>query len=165
MLNPLSEVFRYNRWANERLLAACRSLPEEALDASVAGTYGSIRQTLTHLVGGQQTFVLRTHGRQHEGELSASAPWPGWDALCGIARQSSEDLIAIADALVAGEEVVLPWAGTDYRFPRVFFLVHALEHSVEHRTQVVVTIAQLGLPAPDLDGWAYALDSGYGQPA
>ena len=164
MTNALGEAFRYNRWANERLLAFCRPLPGDVLDAAVPGTYGSIRKTLMHLIGGQQTFALRTQGRQHEGELTPSDPWPGWDRLAAIALESSDDLLAIADAIVGDEEVVLPWAGTNYRYPRVFFLVHALEHGVEHRAQVVVTLAQLGVPAPDLDGWAYAQDAGYGQP-
>lgn len=162
--SPLAEAFRYNRWANERLLAACRALSDDLLDVAVPGTYGSTRRTLLHLVGGQQTFVLRTHGRQHEGEFSASSPWPGFDALERVADESSNALIAIAESLVGDEQITLPWQGTDYRFPRVFFLVHALEHGIEHRAQVVVTFAQLGLPAPDLDAWAYAEYAGYGLP-
>lgn len=49
-----------------------------------------------------------------------------------------------------------------YRFPRNFFLVHAMEHGVEHRTEIKVALAHLGIAAPDLDGWQYSVAAGYG---
>jgi uncharacterized damage-inducible protein DinB len=71
MNKPLGEMFRYNKWATLTLLEACRSLTGEQLEAKPAGTSGSIGELLTHIVGGQQSQVLQTKGRQHEGELSA----------------------------------------------------------------------------------------------
>jgi uncharacterized damage-inducible protein DinB len=146
---PLAEMFRYNRWANLTLLDACRTLSE----------------VLLHLVGGQQTFVLRTQGRQHEGELNRSSAWPGWDRLLAIATETSDELIAIAAALESDGEVGLPWRGTVYRYPTSFFLVHALEHGVEHRTEIKLALAQLGVETPDLDAWQYSDAQGYGQTA
>src|SRR5262245_44254171 len=32
-----------------------------------------------HIASGQQTFILRTKGRQHEGELSRWSTWPGME--------------------------------------------------------------------------------------
>ncbi len=67
---PLAEMLRYNKWATSETINACRELTEEQIDALVAGVSGSVRQLLIHIVGAQQTFVLRTKGRQHEGELN-----------------------------------------------------------------------------------------------
>jgi hypothetical protein len=36
-------------------------------------------------------------------------------------------------------------------------------HSTEHRTEVKVALAQIGVETPDLDGWPYATSAGYGQ--
>jgi uncharacterized damage-inducible protein DinB len=163
MNQPLGEIFRYNRWANLRLIEACRSLTDEQLDARVGGTSGTVRELLLHVVGGQQTFVLRTRGGQHQGELNRSSAWPGFDALLDVARRSSDELAAIAEELVEGSEVVLPYAGRAFRYPRAFFLVHAIEHGVEHRTEIKLALAQLGVETPDLDGWAYGAAAGYGQ--
>jgi uncharacterized damage-inducible protein DinB len=44
-----------------------------------------------------------------------------------------------------------------------FFLTHALEHGVEHRTEIKVALSQLGVATPDLDGWAYATAMGCGR--
>jgi uncharacterized damage-inducible protein DinB len=98
----LVEMLRYNRWANEILLEACRTLADEHLDAALPAISGTVRELVIHTVGGQQTFALRTKGRQHEGELHRRSAWPGWDTVLEIARTSSDELIAIAESLGRG---------------------------------------------------------------
>ncbi|HEY8642996.1 MAG TPA: DinB family protein [Candidatus Dormibacteraeota bacterium] len=152
-----------NRWANRQLIEACRSLSDEHLDTRVPGTSGTVRELLLHVVGAQQTSVLRTMGRQHEGELNRSSQWPGFDVLLEVAEQSSEQLVEIAAGLVEDSEVSLPYRGTVFRFPKSFFLAHAAEHGVEHRTEIKLALAQLGIETPDLDGWLYSTAAGYGR--
>ncbi len=159
---PLAEMLRYNRWATSTLIEACRALPDADLDARLPGVSGPVRELLTHIVGAQQTFVLRTMGRQHEGELSRSSAWPGFDTLLELTNQSGDALIAIAEGLDVDREVDLPYLGTVYRFPASFFLVHAMAHGVEHRTEIKVALGQRGIATPDLDGWPYAVAAGYG---
>jgi uncharacterized damage-inducible protein DinB len=108
---------------------------------------------------------LRTHGRQHEGELNRSSAWPGFDSLIEIAERSSDDLLQIAASLDADSEVDLPFAAKKYRYPKSFFLAHAIEHGVEHRTEIKTTLAAAGVLTPDLDGWAYSAAVGYGREA
>jgi uncharacterized damage-inducible protein DinB len=160
---PLASVFRYNKWANSVLLEACRALPDDVLDAHVAGVPSSVRETLVHLVGAQQTLVLRTKGRQHEGELNRRSAWPGFDQLIRIAENTSDDLIAIAESMDGESTADLTYMGKVSRWPHSFFLTHALEHGMEHRTEVKVALAALGIVTPDLDGWAYAAANGIGE--
>jgi uncharacterized damage-inducible protein DinB len=160
---PLAEMFRYNHWANLRLIDACRGLTDEQLAARAPGASGSIGELLTHLVGGQQTFVLRTKGRQNEGELGRRSAWPGIATVRAVAVATSDELIAIAEGLEDDVEVDLAYGAKVYRFPASFFLTHALEHGVEHRTEIRFGLAHLGIEAPDLDGWAYATEAGYGR--
>ena len=162
MNEPLASVFRYNKWANERLIECCRELPAEQLDARLPGVSDSIRALLLHIAGGQQTFVLRTKGRHHEGEWQRTSAWPGFDALLDVANGSGDELIAIAAALSTDENVELPFAGKVHGYPKSFFLLHAIEHGVEHRTEIKVALAQLGIASPDLDAWNYAAAKGIG---
>ena len=158
----LVEMLRYNAWANARLLDACRALSERELDAGMPETSGTVRQLLMHIVGAQQTYVLRTRGRQHEGELNRSSPWPGMEQLITMAKSTSDELVAIAERLQPESEVDLPYSGKTYRYPTRFFLVHAAEHGVEHRTEIKLNLANVGFPTPDLDGWEYSEFAGYG---
>ena len=162
MNEPLAEMLRYNRWATAQLLEACRPLSVEQLAHRFPQASGSLKELLLHLVGGQQTFALRTRGRQHEGEFTRTSAWPGIDALVESATRSSDALVAIAEALESDTSVALPFMGKSYRYPQSFFLVHALEHGVEHRTEIKLALASLGIPSPDLDAWQYAAAMGYG---
>jgi len=163
MNTDLAEMFQYNAWANRELFSACRSLTEAQLDSHIQGISGSVRELLMHIAGGQQTFILRTKGRQHEGELDRQSAWPGIETVIHIAESTSAELITIAEHLKDNEQVGLPYLGKTYQYPKRFFLVHAMEHSTEHRTEVKVALACLGIKTPDLDGWNYAEAMGYGQ--
>jgi uncharacterized damage-inducible protein DinB len=156
MNQPLADMLRYNKWANETLFEACRALTDEQLDAQIDWTSGTVRALLQHVAGGQQTFVLRTKGRQHEGEISRWSAWPGFDALLDVVRQSSDDLIAIAAELDAEAAADLAWQGKVFRFPKDFFLVHAMAHGTDHRTEIKLALASMGVATPDLDGWHWA---------
>ena len=163
MNQPVAEMLRYNRWANLRLYEACRNLTEEQLAWRLPAASGSISELLLHIAGGQQTFVLRTMGRQHEGEFNRSTPWPGFGAVFEALTRSNDDLVEIAESLDADREVGLPWMGKVYRFPVSFFLLHAAEHGTTHRTEVTVSLNHFGVDTPDLDAWSYAPEAGFGR--
>jgi uncharacterized damage-inducible protein DinB len=163
MNEPLAEMFRYNRWATAALVDACAGLSDDYLDAAVPGISGTVRELLMHVAGGQRTDALRTQGRQHEGELTRHAPWPGFEELRRLADESSDELLAIAAALDADRDVDLPWEGKRYRHKVSFFLAAALVHGVEHRTEIKFALAQVGVETPGLDGWDYAAAMGYGE--
>jgi uncharacterized damage-inducible protein DinB len=160
---PLAEMLKYNRWATLRLLEDCRELEDPVLDTRPAGATGSIRELLVHLVGGQQNFALRTKGRQHEGEFGRNSAWPGWEALMEAAKSSSDELVAIAEAMDEDVEVGLPYLGKAYFFPRSFFLVHAVQHGADHRSEVRMALRAMGIETRDLDGWEYGAAMGYGR--
>lgn len=163
MNTPLTNMLRYERWATLRMLDACRGLTDEQLDSRHPWTSGTVRELLVHLVGGQQTFALRTKGRQHEGELNRASAWPGFDVLIRHAVAAGDELVSIAEGLDADGEVELGFAGRLYRYPVSFFLVHAVEHGVEHRTEIKLALAAAGVATPDLDGWEFAAAMGYGE--
>lgn len=162
MSTGIVEMMRYNLWANDTLFAMSQSLTDEQLDHHLTVTSGSTRELLVHIVGGQQTFVLRTKGRQHEGELNRASPWPGITTLVDLASATSRQLLSIAEELDDEGEVDLPYLGQSYRYPVRFFLIHAAEHGVEHRTEVKLNLAHVGVTTPDLDGWEYGEWAGYG---
>jgi uncharacterized damage-inducible protein DinB len=164
MGRALADCLRYNRWANLLLIDACHGLTEEQLDWRATQASRSVRALLQHIVGSELTFVLRTEGRQHEGESRhVEETWPGLDKLHEVAATSGDALIAIALGLDEDELVALPYQGKTYQYPKSFFLLHAIEHGVEHRSEIKVTLALIGVETPDLDGWFYAPAAGYGR--
>ena len=163
MSKALADCLRYNRWANLGLIEACRGLTEAQLDMRATQSSRSVRELLSHIVGSELTFALRTKGRQHEGESRQVDGWPGFEVLHQVAASSGDDLITIAADVDEEELVALPYGGKTYEYPKSFFLLHAIEHGVEHRTEIKVTLALIGVETPDLDGWLYSEAAGYGR--
>ena len=61
----LTDAFDHHVWASIRLLDACSQLTAEQLETTVPGTYGSILDTLRHLVGADASYLAAlTRGRR-----------------------------------------------------------------------------------------------------
>jgi uncharacterized damage-inducible protein DinB len=82
--------------------------------------------------------------------------------LIVMADQTSRELVSLADQMDPMSEVDLAHHGKVHRYPKRFLLAGAVEHGIRHRTEVSVNLASIGLPMPDLDGWAYGRSAGYG---
>ncbi|MGE5594782.1 MAG: DinB family protein [Hyphomicrobiales bacterium] len=165
----LVRMFEYNRWANLAILDACAALTEEQFGARAAGTFGSIRRTLVHLVGSQDVFLWRLASDNPQLERTAAelrGPWKNWDIVRRVNDRGSAGLIEAARATRDDDpDVRLPeYEGRVSLAPRSFVLLHALEHGIEHRAQICTTLTQIGAAPPDLDGWGYAAATGVVRP-
>lgn len=65
----LNHFFGHHLWANDRLLRWYVGLPDGAREASAEGTYGSITDTLTHLVMSDRTYLARLQAHDWPGDL------------------------------------------------------------------------------------------------
>ncbi len=163
MNESLANMLRYNLWATTTLLEACRSLTDEQLDApAVPGSSGTLREMALHC-GSQDIFVLRASGRGINSGSDDWSAWRGWDALIDVARKSGEELVELARAHDTDSDLDYPHLGKTYRFPSSFFLVHAVAHGDQHRSEIKMSMASLGVSSPDLDAWNWAPAAGIGR--
>lgn len=155
----LATLYQHHLWANLRLLAACAALTEDQLDATVAGTFGSIRDTLQHLVLAEQSYVSRISTGQRlvrpEGE-----PPPTMAQLEGSLRQTGAGLIDWAQRVTGAEMVEIDWDGEMRAVPKTVLLTQAINHATEHRSQVMTILTQLGVEPPECDAWTYFAEVG-----
>lgn len=155
MESSLVELYRHNLWANLRLIDACATLKDELLDASAPGTYGRVRDTLVHIVGGEQFYISVLTSQERPPRLERQ-PFPGLPALRDLAQASGEALIRLAANDSA--DPFLEGVGRDgehYHIPRSILLIQAINHGTEHRSHVVSILTQRGVEVPGLDGWEY----------
>jgi uncharacterized damage-inducible protein DinB len=153
---PLADLFRHNLWANLRLLDACEALTDAHLDATVHGTYGSIRITLTHLAGSEESYLARLTGAPFADAIKAGEVL-GLADLHTHLRRSGAGLIEIAQSVGALGSVRVAWDGKTWQVPPGVILAQAINHATEHRTQINTIITQQGIEPPELDGWAYVI--------
>lgn len=163
MNEPLAMMLRYNAWAMNALIEACRELTDTHLDAPpIPGATGTVREMILHACGGQEVFAWRASGQGIRPDRDDYAEWRGWQWLSDAVRASGERLITPAAALEEDSPLDYEYLGKTYRFPRSFFLAHAVAHGDQHRSEIKLALAALGVPTPDLDGWNWAADTGIG---
>lgn len=150
----LTTLFRHHLWANLRLLERCAELTDEQLDATVPGTFGSIRDTLQHIVTSEQSYVSRISTGQPRRRPKGAPPLTFAEMMESV-RTSGLGLIEWAPRVQADDTVQVDWDGTLRAVPKSIILTQAINHATEHRAQIMVILTQLGIEPPDLQGWAY----------
>lgn len=151
------EFFRYNNWANAQIIAACQKLTAEQLATTAPGTYGTIRDTLAHIIRAEASYVGRMTGDRPQPPFK----WEDQPALADISIYAGQVAGALLDAVqrIPSTSIVHEEANglfIDYQ-ARLLFL-QVVNHGIEHRTNITTILSGLGLQAPTVDGWGY-LDS------
>ncbi len=145
--DTLTTLFSHNLWANLRLLERCAALSREQLNASISGAYGSIRDTMQHIVIGERLyFSLISTGQRYD--RAKDAPPLTLAEMVESARATGAGLIEWAPQVQAGQ---LDGEG----IPKTIILTQAINHATEHRAQIMAILTQLGIQPPELDGWTY----------
>jgi len=150
MNDGLIDGLRYNTWATRELLAVCRELSEEQLAATAVGAYGSIIDTMRHIISCEASDVVRLTGEQ-----------PSWDYELDD-NADLDELERRVDELEASWErflltpfdaertFLIPWHDVGARdVPAGIFLIGALHHGIEHRSQVCTILTAIGVEPPD----------------
>jgi uncharacterized damage-inducible protein DinB len=155
----LRDPFGHHVWATLRLLEACLALSPEQLETSVPGTYGSIIETMRHLVGADASYLfVLTGGRT-----------PAVDEANMDLRQLRtvmEGNGAAWTSLLAGDLdpdlVVMRHRddGADSQAPLSVRLAQAVHHGTDHRSQICTALTTLGVEPPEIDVWAFAQQDG-----
>jgi len=149
-------MFDHHLWATRSLVEYLEALPPERLDGTIPGTYGSILETLTHLVDADERYLQRL------GEESPP-PFEGRGVVSlETVRSDLEDharrWAAYLDRLDAGTLHARIPGREDYPDTdpaEGLLLLQAIHHGNDHRTQICSTLGALGQDPPDLDGWTY----------
>jgi uncharacterized damage-inducible protein DinB len=155
MSENLVEMFRHNAWANQRLFDACAGLSDAQLDTTVVGTFGNIRDTLTHIVGAQERYVAALAESGPVSVIREREPFPGLAELRDAARASGAALLELAAQAQSGATVTTMYRGENFTLPVWLLFVQAINHATEHRAQVAAILTQQGVEPPSMDGWTY----------
>ncbi|HEV2218443.1 MAG TPA: DinB family protein [Candidatus Dormibacteraeota bacterium] len=156
----LLEAFRHNSWATRRLLEFCGTIPQDQLNASAPGTFGSIISTFNHVIYAHAGYLPRAR-------ITRPA-WAEGDEVDVTDLKELQDRVDetellweryLADPLDARFKLTLDQGA--YEAESFVPIVQALHHGDVHREQICSVLTSLGIEPPDLQVWAYAEATGH----
>ena len=152
-VKALRRRYDYSYWANAKLFAVIMQLTPEEFTRNVAGSYGSIRNTLVHTMSAEWGWIARCGGPER-GPALKPGDYPTFDALIEkwltIEGYVYEFLESLADAdllrLIEFDFGRGPMSGSVGEL-----LEHAANHGVHHRGQVALLLRALGHAPGNVD--------------
>jgi uncharacterized damage-inducible protein DinB len=151
----LPRPVQHNLWAIQKLLAACESIPDEVLAADAKGTYGTVLDTLVHLVAAESRYVMRMTKRGAPENPLREGTFPGFDELKQHAVASGQELLSLAAKTTANETIVVEEDGQMLNIRLSTYFAQAINHGTEHRAHVCTILTQQGIDPPRVDIWGY----------
>jgi len=153
-VSDLIGLYDYGYWVNGKLFQVLAQLTPEDFTRPVAGSYGSVRNTLVHTMSAEWGWLERCGGAARGAELkgedypTVDALRETWNRVEGYAREflsrlKDEDLNRVV-------EFTLGPTGRR-TMPLGELLHHAANHGVHHRGQVALLLRMLGHPPGNFD--------------
>ncbi len=152
----LRHAYGHHVWATLTLLDTCATLTPHQLASTVPGTYGSIIETLRHLVSADSSYLsLLSDG--------------------GVPILDEEEATEVATLRAAIESHGPVWTrvlegeldpdrmvtrhrddGSTFSAPLGIRLAQVIHHGTDHRSQVCTALTTLGITPPEIDAWDHA---------
>ena len=145
-LATIQELYRYNRWANDRVFERLAKLPTEDFTRDLGNSYPSIRDTALHIVWAEWIWLERWKGTSPRSVFQVT-DFPTVDALETKRSEVERGQRAFLDTLPAERlREVVPYVnlqGHTWRYPLWRQMVHVVNHSTYHRGQLTTMLRQV----------------------
>jgi uncharacterized damage-inducible protein DinB len=151
----VEDAIRHHNWATMRVLDACADLTDEQLHKPFPAMYGSVQETLRHVVDSDGWYLFRL--ADTEGEYDG----PDDDADLGAIR-----VAAVANGREWERQLAEGWdpdralttptidGPVEHTFVGIW-LAQAMHHGTDHRSQICTALTTFGMEPPGIDVWAY----------
>jgi len=146
-------IYEYDRWANSRLLQLVSRITPENLNKQLGSSYGSIKDTLTHILDCEMGWLMRWKGIAPQTVLQPSE-FPDFRSIQEKWMEVENDQRNFVSKLsddVLQEPVIYEDNGKTIEYPLWQMIHHLVNHSTYHRGQVVTMLRQIGADAITLD--------------
>jgi uncharacterized damage-inducible protein DinB len=153
-VKDLERVYDYGYWANRKLFQVASQLTPEQFTQTVAGSYGSIRNTLVHILSAEWGWLDRCGGPERGPALKPDT-YPTlaslvdtWSTVEAHVREFLSKLKD--DDLDRTVEFTNP-RGEKHLMVLGALMQHAANHGVHHRGQVALLLRSLGYTPGNFD--------------
>ena len=160
-VSDVQRLYDYNYWANRKLFSVLSQLTTDEFTRPVGGSYGSVRNTLVHVLSAEWGWLDRCGGTSRGPKLkpedypTVASLVDAWAKVEGYVRAF---LSTLTDADLA-RDVEFSFGGPATILPVGALLQHSVVHAAHHRGQAAMLLRQLGHTPGDFDYLYFASES------
>jgi uncharacterized damage-inducible protein DinB len=159
MQDDVVALFAYDRWANTKVLDACRKLTAEQYVAEPIPAWSSVRSTIYHIAIATE-WNLRTLAGDPDDSIPAEADLATVDDVARLLERAyrrfeelrptlTPERLNMVQTLRRGYTATLPpWA----------LLRHVVNHSSYHRGQIASKLKRFGIEQPNTDFFFWVIE-------
>ena len=159
MKDDFASLFAFNRWANAKMLDACRQLTPAQYVAEPVPAWSSVRFTVWHIAVVTDGW-LRGLANESDESFPTEAELPtveDAERLLARAYQRFDALLPTLTPERLATPVILRRRGRTANLPPWVVLRHIVNHTTYHRGQVASKLKRFGIQQAetDLSYWAF----------
>ncbi len=147
MQDDIVALFAYDRWANHKLLDACRKLtPEQYVTDPVPG-WSSVRSTISHIALATE-FNLRSLASNPQDRIPTEAELVTVDDVAQLLERGYRRFEELRPTLTQerlNSPLTLRAIGRTFTLPQWAVLRHIVNHSSYHRGQAASKLKRFGI--------------------
>jgi len=150
----IQTLYRYNTWANARILDTAEQLSAEQFLTARGASFDSVRDTLVHTMSAQWLWLERWNGRSPAAALAArefsdlASIRTRW---AGIEQGTQAFVGGLSEARLGSIVAYSNTKGERWSYPLWQQMIHQVNHATQHRSEAAVILTQFGHSPGDLD--------------
>lgn len=150
MKTLIDHYIAYDRWANGRFIERLEEEPDAILDREAVSSFPTIRRTLLHIRDAENAWYCRLSGSE--------MAWPAdpSDRIATLLTYSDrfcDHVRAYDEKELMSIRIYHDLRGNEHRQVAWQMIMHCLNHSTQHRGQVITQMRSFGMdriPANDM---------------
>ena len=147
----LLDLYRFNEWANSRVIDVVRTLSPDVLARDLGGSHHCIRDVLAHIISAEWIWLERWNG-------NSPTVVPDWvdsgdvpallERLSGVERGRGGFFENLPEEKLREALSFRLMSGEDRALPLIDLILHVVDHSTYHRGQLASMLRQCGVAPP-----------------
>jgi len=150
----IQNLYQFNTWANKRILDTATQLSPEQMLAETNPSFGSIHNTLIHIMSAQWLWLNRWRGISLRVMLDP-LDFPDFASLRNrwdeINRETQSFVLACTEETLGRTLAYRNSRDEEHAYPLWKQMVHQVNHSTQHRSEVAMILTGWNLSPGAMD--------------
>lgn len=154
-MDELRRMFRYNAWANAKIIGSAARLSTEQAALPIEGIYGSVADTERHMLQVEHVY-LKLMGADAP-EFARGPDEASFTELASALGSAYDVFLSSLSETALGRRFLVPWF--EHEITIRDGLIQVATHSTEHRADLASGVSRLGVSTPALDYVVWVLEA------